>query len=129
MRLLLDTHALLWVVMAPDRLGRGAIGAITAEGAEVYASHVSLWEMSIKRRIGKLDEIGRSAIDWFETFIPASRLRQLAIATRHLGAVEFLAPHHGDPFDRLLIAQASAEGLTIVTADNLIGQYDVNTIW
>ena len=129
MRLLLDTHALVWTVMAPERLGADARLAITADGAEVYASHVSLWEIAIKRRIGKMDEIDKPAIEWFETYVPKSRLLQMPISPRHLGAVEFLPMQHGDPFDRLLVAQARAEGLTVVTRDDLVAQYDVQVIW
>jgi PIN domain nuclease of toxin-antitoxin system len=128
-RYLLDTHALIWAVMAPSRLGAEARAAITAEGAEVYASHVSLWEIAIKRRIGKIDEIDGSAMEWFETYVPKSHLRQLSISPRHLGAVEFLPLLHGDPFDRLLVVQARLEGLSIVTRDNLVTQYDVNSVW
>lgn len=129
MKLLLDTHALIWAVMAPDRLGEAARSAITADGAEVYASHVSLWEIAIKRRIGKMDEIDKSAIDWFETYVPKSRMLQMPISPKHLGAVEFLPMKHGDPFDRLLVAQARAEDLTVVTRDDLVTQYDIQVIW
>lgn len=129
MRLLLDTHALIWAVAAPERLGDAARAALVAVGAEVFASHVSLWEMAIKRRLGKLNDLDRPAIDWFETFVPKSRMLQLPIAAAHLGAVEFLPPKHSDPFDRLLIAQARHEGLVIVTRDELVTQYEVDVIW
>ena len=129
MRLLLDTHALIWAVDAPERLGEAARAALIAEGAEVYASHVSLWEMAIKRRIGKLNLLDRSAIDWFETFVPRSRMLQLPIAAGHLGAVEFLPATHNDPFDRLLVAQARHEGLVMVTRDELLAQYEIEVIW
>jgi PIN domain nuclease of toxin-antitoxin system len=127
--LLLDTHALIWAVSAPERLSEAARSAIIADGAEVYASHVSLWEMAIKRRLGKLHELDRSAVDWFETFVPKSRMRQLPISVAHLGAVEFLATKHNDPFDRLLVTQARHESLVIITKDELVNQYDVDVIW
>ena len=129
MRLLLDTHALIWAVAAPERLGDAARAALVAVGAEVYASHVSLWEMAIKRRLGKLNDLDRPAIDWFETFVSKSRMLQLPIAAGHLGAVEFLPPKHNDPFDRLLVAQARHEGLAIVTRDELVTQYEIDVIW
>lgn len=129
MRLLLDTHALIWTVMAPERLGNRARDAILNEDAEVYASHVSLWELTIKRRLGKLDQLGGSAIDWFDTHVERSNLRQLQISPRHLGAVEFLPLFHGDPFDRLLVVQASLERMSIVTADDLMSDYDVDIVW
>jgi PIN domain nuclease of toxin-antitoxin system len=128
-RLLLDTHALIWAVTAPEKLGEAARAALVAEGAEVYASHVSLWEMAIKRRIGKLNELDRSAIEWFENFVPKSRMLQLPIAAAHLGALEFLPAKHNDPFDRLLVAQARHDGLAIVTRDELVTQYEVDSIW
>jgi len=127
-RLLLDTHALIWLVMAPDRLGPPARAAITADGAEVYASHVSLWEMAIKRRLGKLDVLDRAAAEWFREYVPRSHLRQLPIAADHLGEVESLPLLHGDPFDRLIVAQAVVEGLTVITHDPLVAQYGIATI-
>lgn len=129
MRLLLDTHALIWAIHAPDRLGEQSRAEIVAGGAEVYASHVSLWEMAIKRRIGKLDALDRPAMDWFETYVPRSRMRPLPIEAGHLGAVEFLPALHNDPFDRLLVAQARLNGLTMVTRDELVTQYDIDVIW
>jgi PIN domain nuclease of toxin-antitoxin system len=126
--LLLDTHALLWAVMDPDKLGSNARVAITAVGAQVRVSHVSLWELAIKRRLGKLSELDRPALEWFESNVSKSRFLQLSIAARHLGAVELLPSLHGDPFDRLLVAQAQAEGLTIVTLDPHVAQYDVHTV-
>jgi len=102
---------------------------LSARDATVFASHVSLWEMAIKRGLGKLDGIDRPALDWFETYVPASGLRQLPIDARHLGSVESLPPLHGDPFDRLLVAQAQQIAGTIVTRDDLVSQYDVNSLW
>lgn len=129
MRLLLDTHALIWAVQSPERLGARARAALTADDAEVYASHVSLWEMAIKRSIGKLGQLDRKAADWFDHFVPRSGLRQLSIAASHVGAVEDLPLLHHDPFDRLLVAQARQGGMTIVTLDSHVTQYDVDVIW
>lgn len=129
MRLVLDTHALIWLVHAPERLGSAATDAVTAPDAVVLASHVSLGEMAIKRRLGKLDGIDRPAMAWFTKYVPDSGLHQLPIEARHLGAVESLPLLHGDPFDRLLIAQTLQQGATIVTCDDLVSQYDVASIW
>ena len=129
MKLLLDTHALIWAVMSPDRLGADAHVAITDPQNVVYASHVSLWELAIKRRIGKLATIDRPAGEWFETYVRASHLQPLPISAAHLGAIEFLPLHHGDPFDRLLVAQAQLEGLTVVTRDAAFDQYDIAVLW
>ena len=95
----------------------------------MYASHVSLWEMAIKQRLGKLGELDRPALEWFGHYVAKSGLRELSIAARHLGAVESLPAKHNDPFDRLLVAQARQEGLSIVTLDELVSQYDVDVVW
>jgi PIN domain nuclease of toxin-antitoxin system len=129
MKLLLDTHALIWAVMAPERLGAKARTLIEAEGAEVFASHVSLWEMAIKRRLGKLEEIGDAAGAWFTNYVPNSGMVSLPLSAKHFAEVEFLPSLHGDPFDRLLVTQARTEKLTIVTIDSMVMQYDVATIW
>ena len=129
MKLLLDTHALIWAVQSPERLGENARAALTAEGAEVYASLVSLWEMAIKRSIGKLDQLDRKAAAWFDHFVPRSGLRQLPIAASHLGAVEDLPRLHNDPFDRLLVTQAHQGGMAMVTLDSRVSQYDIDVIW
>lgn len=129
MKLLLDTHALIWAVQSPDRLGADARTALTADDAEVYASHVSLWEMAIKRSIGKLDQLDRRAADWFDHFVPRSGLRQLTIAASHLGAVEDLPRLHNNPFDRLLVTQARQGGMAVVTLDSHVPQYDIKVVW
>ena len=97
--------------------------------AEVYASHVSLWEMAIKRSIGKLDHLDRRAADWFDHFVPRSGFRQLPIAANHLGAVEDLPRLHNDPFDRLLVTQARHGGMAMVTLDSHVSQYDIEVVW
>jgi PIN domain nuclease of toxin-antitoxin system len=129
MKLLLDTHALLWLAMAPERLGEAATRAVTAPGAEVYASHVSLWEMAIKRRQGKLQELDSTALEWFDKVVRKSKLIGLPLAAKHLGLLEVLPRLHADPFDRLLVAQARTEQLVIVSQDPLITVYNVDTIW
>ncbi len=129
MRLLLDTHALIWVVQSPQQLGDDARAALIADDAEVYASHVSLWEMAIKRGVGRLEQLERKAGDWFEHFVPRSGLRPLPIAAGHLGAVEDLPRLHNDPFDRLLVAQARQGGMTMITCDRDVAQYDIDVIW
>ena len=129
MKLLLDTHALIWAVQSPERLGGHARAALSTDDAEVYASHVSLWEMAVKRRSGKLDELDRRAADWFDHFVPRSGFRQLPIAASHLGAVEDLPLLHNDPFDRLLVTQARQGEMTLVSRDGLVSQYDIEVIW
>lgn len=120
MRLLLDTQVVLWQVLAPDRLGVEALAAIERSEAAVV-SVVAFVEIGVKVRIGKLP-------------MPAG-LRELVTDERVLGlrpehglALATLPLHHKDPFDRLLVAQALAEGLTIVTSDVQIAKYDVPVI-
>jgi PIN domain nuclease of toxin-antitoxin system len=98
----------------------------------VYASHASLWEMSIEAGLGKL-KLGSptpgGAGEWFARNVAAAKLLELPITAPHVSRVEFLPDHHRDPFDRLLTAQAIHERLTLITRDPLITQYEVGTLW
>ena len=118
-RLLLDTHAFIWWRGTPSRLGRTAQHAI-AEAEDVYVSMASAWEATIKVSIGKLRLDSR-----FEDGISESGFRPLPIAFRHLDRLVSLPYLHRDPFDRMLVAQALADGLTIVTDDRHIARYEV----
>ena len=118
-RLLLDTHAFLWWRAAPGRLGAAAHGAI-AEADVVHVSMASAWEAAIKVSLGKLRLAAR-----FEDGVAESGFRPLPIAFRHIDRLADLPFLHRDPFDRMLIAQALADGLTIVTGDRRIARYDV----
>ncbi len=118
-RLLLDTHTFIWWRTAQLRLGADAQQAI-AEAETVYVSMVSAWETTIKVSIGKL------RLDApFEEGVTESGFRPLPIAFRHLDRLATLPFIHRDPFDRMLIAQALADGLTIVTDDRRIARYEV----
>lgn len=124
MRVLLDTHAALWWLDDDAPLGAEAAALIEAESSEVLLSAVVVWEVAIKRGLGKLD-----VPDGFAQALLGAGARPLPIALEHAALVEALPDHHRDPFDRLLIAQAQHEGATIVTADPLIRRYDVETAW
>ena len=127
MNLLLDTHVLLWGLESSQRLGRAARGAITDPDNGVWVSAVSAWEIAIKVGAGRL-ELREPPDVCVPREIERGGFRALAVELDHaLGVVE-LPPHHGDPFDRLLIAQARAEGLTIVTADRVFEAYQVATL-
>ena len=118
-RLLLDTHAFLWWRSTPARLGPAARQAI-AEAESVHVSMASAWETTIKVSIGKL------RLDTpFEDGIAESGFRPLPIEFRHLDRLAVLPFIHRDPFDRILIAQALTDGLTIVTDDSRIARYEV----
>ncbi|MFT4035578.1 MAG: type II toxin-antitoxin system VapC family toxin [Patulibacter sp.] len=119
MRLLLDTHIVLWHLGGARTLSDEALDAIGA-AEELWFSAVSCAEIGVKVAIGKLDVVGdiRAALD-------VIGVRLLSLRAEHGLAVAGLPLHHRDPFDRLLIAQARAEGLTLVTADAALAHYDV----
>lgn len=119
MRLLLDTHALLWWLDDDDRLGDPARDAVAA-AEDVVVSAVSVWEIGIKQALGKLT--GPADI---EAEIGVNGFSALDISPRHALRAAGLPAHHGDPFDRMLIAQALTEGLVVVTRDRRFADYDV----
>lgn len=119
MRLLLDTHALLWW-LADDGLTDQARDAVADEANLVMVSAVSAWEISIKKALGKL-----TAPDDLEQQMHKGGFAPLPITIRHGIAAAELPRNHDDPFDRMLIAQAVAEGLTVVTHDKRFADYDV----
>lgn len=122
MRLLLDTHVVLWELGGVGRVGPVARTAI-AEADELSFSTVSFAEVGIKVAIGKL-----AVPADFHAVVLRSGLRILGLAAEHGLGVADLPVHHRDPFDRLLIAQARAEGLTLVSADERLEEYDVALI-
>jgi len=113
MNLLLDTHAFLWAVDNHPRLSPQARAAIIDGGNIVFVSVATAWEIAIKKSIGKL---AIPSGDYLEE-LRLHRFTPLDITTEHALAVETLPPHHKDPFDRMLIAQAQVEQLTLVTRD------------
>ncbi|CCV06314.1 conserved hypothetical protein [Mesorhizobium metallidurans STM 2683] len=115
---LADTHVILWSISDDRRLSEHH-RAILASEAVVFASAASAWEIAIKRSIGKLN-----VPDDLTTLLPKMQFQPLAVTFQHANAVGGL-PHHGDPFDRLLIAQAQVEKLSILTADPHFARYDV----
>jgi PIN domain nuclease of toxin-antitoxin system len=118
MRLLLDTHIFLWAIAGSARLKPAARRAI--ESAEqVYVSAASIWEIAIKARLGKIEVDPDELVD----AIDASGFIELAVRAEHAAGVSQLALHHNDPFDRLLVAQAIAEPLRLVTADVALAPY------
>lgn len=122
MRLLLDTHVVLWQAAGEDRLGRRARRQLE-DAEELRFSVVSFAEIGVKASIGKLD-----VPDDLASHISAMGIRTLMLTVEQSLAVARLPLHHRDPFDRLLVAQARSEGLTLVTADRRIADYDVSTI-
>jgi PIN domain nuclease of toxin-antitoxin system len=118
MRLLLDTHIFLWAVAGSPLLKPSARRLIESAD-EVYVSAASIWEVAIKARLGKI------AADPHEltAAIGASGFLELSVSATHAAGVAQLGPHHNDPFDRLLVAQALAEPLKLLTADQVLAGY------
>lgn len=124
MRLLLDTHAVLWWLSNNARLGSHARTLIGNPANDVLVSVVSLWEIVVKVRVGKLT----ANIEDIVTACERNGIILLGIDPRHLTALAGLAAHHGDPFDHLLIAQAITEGATFVSDDRNTAKYDVTAM-
>ena len=124
MKLLLDTHALLWVLGDPDRMRAETLRTLADDYNTVSVSVVSLWEIVIKRRVGKLQADIASIT---AQMAPASKMQWLGITPQHLQVLNSLPFHeqHRDPFDHLIIAQAIAEGMTLVTQDQNTSLYSV----
>jgi PIN domain nuclease of toxin-antitoxin system len=121
MKLLLDTHLLLWAAGQPNRLPATARKLIDAPSNELLFSATSIWEVAIKRGLGRRDFqadprlLRRGLLD--------NGYAELPILSDHVVALDSLPPIHKDPFDRLLVAQATVEGITLLTADSVVGQY------
>ena len=127
MRLRLDTHVFIWWLEDSRRLSRSALNTIEAPTATVFVSAASIWEIAIKMSLGKLRwrASSRGALD---SSIEACGFRELPVTARHAAGVRELPLRHGDPFDRLLVAQALTEGLHVVTGDIVFDRYGVLTV-
>lgn len=123
MRLLVDTHVLIWAVLADPALPERFRAALSDPAAEIHVSAVTVWEITIKRALGKL----AVPADIFDQALAAGCVA-LPVTWEHARAVEALPPHHGDPFDRLLIAQARVEDLVLLSADRHFSAYDVTLL-
>ena len=128
MRLLLDTHALIWWLFDDPKLPSTARRAIADPANDVLVSSASAWEIATKRRRGRLPEAGDLA-ERFEHYVSASRLTGLPISIAHALAAGRLPGPHKDPFDRMLIAQCRLESLAIVTVDPVFADYDTKVLW
>lgn len=121
MKLLLDTHLLLWAAGQPDRLSDAARALLDDQQNELLFSAASLWEVALKRGLGRDDFrveprlLRRGLLD--------NGYSELAITSEHAVAIDILPPIHKDPFDRILVAQALTEGITLLTVDPLVAQY------
>jgi PIN domain nuclease of toxin-antitoxin system len=120
-KLLLDTHLLLWTSIAPSRLSAAAVALLEDASHELYFSAASIWEIAIKYGLGRPDFqvppriLRRALLD--------NSYQELAVCSEHAVAIDVLASVHIDPFDRLLLAQATVEGMTLLTADAALAAY------
>lgn len=125
MRLLLDTHALLWSLGSPDRLPTRVAKALRDPSNSVYVSAASAWEIAIKAALGKL----KGDVDEIIGAIAEVGFDELPVTLAHARRVRKLPAHHRDPFDRMLVAQALEEGLALVTHDGALDAYRVPIEW
>ena len=126
-KFLLDTHCWLWLQTERNRFGADLLEALADPSSRRYLSAASAWEIAIKYAIGKLP-LPASPEIYVPERMRLNRVRGLAVKHVHALAVATLPPHHRDPFDRVLVAQAQMEGLTLVTADSALERYDVPMI-
>jgi PIN domain nuclease of toxin-antitoxin system len=123
-KLLLDTHAALWWLADDNQIGDDVVGHLTDDSNQVLLSAVVVWEVAIKRSLGKLD----APQDLAATLLEAGA-QGLPVTIEHAAAVEALPWVHRDPFDRLLVAQALTEDAAIVSRDESLSQYGVTIVW
>lgn len=125
MKLLTDTHTLVWALSDPDALGAEARGALAA--SMFTASVANLWELVLKS--SKPGALVTDPVRWWEKYVTGTGIPALAIRTAHVRALAGLPELHRDPFDRILVAQALTEGLTLVSKDAALARYGVPMIW
>lgn len=128
MRALLDTHAFLWWLADDVRLSSQVREVIADGDNELYLSAASGWEMAIKTRLGKL-HLPDNPAAFILKQLRINAIEPLAVQMTHALRVYSLPEHHRDPFDRILVAQAQAERMPIITADPQVVQYDVEILW
>ena len=128
MRVLVDAHALIWYVDQDHLLSTTAHAAITSAGNDLFLSAATIWEISIKVGLQKLS-LSLPYRQWMNKAIADLRLTLLPITVEYADAQATLPRHHGDPLDRMLVAQALAERLSVVSADTVLDQYGPKRIW
>jgi PIN domain nuclease of toxin-antitoxin system len=122
----MDTHVVFWAVDRPELLSPKASKALV-DADELYVSVINLWEMILKK--GNPRELIVDPFAWWGKYISKEGLLTLSIIPAHVKALDGLSKHHGDPFDRMLIAQCVSEELTLVSKDRKLAAYGVPVIW
>ena len=128
MKILIDTSCWLWSLAEPERLNKKASDLISDPRQALFLSAASSWEIAIKAALGRL-QLPESPEKYIPARMAAFNILGLPVEHAHALRVFALPPHHRDPFDRILIAQAQVEGMTILTADRSFESYGVRTIW
>ena len=125
---LLDTNALLWSLLEPDKLSASALATVKDPETVLLVSSASAWELSIKHKLGKLTSASRVLAD-FTGHLKRLQANVLLITPDHALAAGSLPLHHRDPFDRMLIAQAQLEDVPVVTSDDAFDSYEIEVLW
>lgn len=128
MKLLLDTHALLWFSLGDVRMPSPIRDFIASPDHAVWVSSATHWEIAIKISVGKY-ALPIPFKNFFEQAVVGNGFNYLPISLNHTERVSFMPFHHRDPFDRLIVAQALAEGMELVSADGVLDQYSVKRHW
>lgn len=128
MRALVDTHVLIWMFAGDRRLSKSAHALLASFENDVFVSAVSAWEVSIKYRLGKLPE-AQKLVGNIARFIEEVGFRELRVSIDHAQRAGSLPGSHRDPFDRMLIAQAQAENLALVSNEKFFDSYGIKRIW
>lgn len=124
MRLLIDTHVFVWMTAEPERIGKAVQAALDDEANTVFVSAVSAWEIAIKRAVRQID----FPIETLDAIMDRAGFEPLPVTARHGIEAGGLPPHHRDPFDRMLIAQARIEDLVLVSDDRAFAPYEVRLL-
>ena len=128
MRILLDTHCWLWSLVTPEKMADDALAHLQDGANDVHVSAATIWELAVKVSIGKL-AIPEPLDVFVSRRIAAQGILGLPVSLAHAVRVESLPRHHRDPFDRMLVAQAQAEDLALMTADRQLAACDVDIAW
>jgi PIN domain nuclease of toxin-antitoxin system len=127
-KLLFDTHTFLWLDSNPEKLSPVALAACEDSNNELYLSVISIWEILIKTKIHRL-QLQVPIKELIDVHQKENNLKLLSVELHHVYALELLPLHHKDPFDRLLMAQAISEQMSLISIDNKFHQYPVDIIW
>ncbi len=128
MRVLLDTHAFVWWLQGSSRLSRRARAVVASHGNEIFVSAATAWEITTKARLGRLPFALDVAADVLGAIVGQS-FHPLDISTVHAQRAGGLPGHNADPWDRMLVAQAQAEGLAVVSNEALFEEYGISRVW